>query len=120
MKYRSTQQIFSFQGRRAKSLPKFNRRILGSLLDFVARELQVQTKVVAAVTAGVVAECSSPRIAKAKAETAAQLSMVLVENAIVIVMLVEDHLQLQSELCSVSSLVNRTISPLTCVPPASN
>ncbi|GMH24624.1 hypothetical protein Nepgr_026467 [Nepenthes gracilis] len=86
-------EINLIEGRRAKSMPIFNRRILGSLLDFAARELQVQTKVVAATTA---------------------------ENAIVIVMLVEDHLQLQSELCSVSSLVNGTVSPLACVPPASN
>ncbi|GMH17675.1 hypothetical protein Nepgr_019516 [Nepenthes gracilis] len=46
--------------------------------------------------------------------------VVLVENAIVILMLVEDHLQLQSELCSVSSLMNKTVSPLACVLPASN
>ncbi|GMH25287.1 hypothetical protein Nepgr_027130 [Nepenthes gracilis] len=42
------------------------------------------------------------------------------ENATVIVMLVEDHRQLQSELCSVSSWVNETVAPLAYVPPASN
>ncbi|GMH10207.1 hypothetical protein Nepgr_012048 [Nepenthes gracilis] len=70
--------------------------------------------------AGVATECSSPRNTKAGAENATQLSVVLVENAIVILMLVEDHLRLQSKLYSVSRLVNRTISPLACVPPASN
>ncbi|GMH07923.1 hypothetical protein Nepgr_009763 [Nepenthes gracilis] len=44
--------------------------------------------------AGIVAECSSLRNAKAGAENAAQLSVVLVENTIVILMLVEDHLRL--------------------------
>ncbi|GMH17239.1 hypothetical protein Nepgr_019080 [Nepenthes gracilis] len=106
--------------RREESLPVFKRRILGSLLDFAARELQVQTEVIAAAAAGVAAECSSPRNAKAGAENAAQLSVVLVENAIVILMLVEDHLRLQSKLCSVSHPVNSTVSPLACVPPASN
>ncbi|GMH13923.1 hypothetical protein Nepgr_015764 [Nepenthes gracilis] len=42
------------------------------------------------------------------------------ENATVIVMLVEDHHQLKSELCSVSSRVNETVAPLAYVPPASN
>ncbi|GAB4844399.1 BEACH domain-containing protein C2 [Ancistrocladus abbreviatus] len=68
--------------RREESLPIFRRRLLGSLLDFAARELQVQTEVIAAAAAGVAAECSSPRNAKAEAENAAQLSVALVENAI--------------------------------------
>ncbi|CAO2834959.1 unnamed protein product [Amaranthus hypochondriacus] len=84
--------------RREESLPIFKRRLLGSLLDFSARELQVQTEVIAAAAAGVAAECSSPINARAEAENAAQLSVALVENAIVILMLVEDHLRLQSKL----------------------
>ncbi|GMH00415.1 hypothetical protein Nepgr_002254 [Nepenthes gracilis] len=70
--------------------------------------------------AGAVAECSSPRIAKAGAEIAVQLSMFLVENATVIVVLVEDHRQLQSELGSVLSRVRQAVAPLAYVPPASN
>ncbi|GMH08233.1 hypothetical protein Nepgr_010073 [Nepenthes gracilis] len=50
--------------------------------------------------AGVATECSSPRNATVGAENATQLPEVLVENAIVIVMLVEDHLRLQSKLYS--------------------
>ncbi|KAG9445126.1 hypothetical protein H6P81_016466 [Aristolochia fimbriata] len=84
--------------RREESLPIFKRRLLGGLLDFAARELQVQTQVIAAAAAGVAAEGLSPREAKAEAESAAQLSVALAENAIVILMLVEDHLRLQSQL----------------------
>lgn len=57
-----------------------------------------QTQVIAAAAAGVAAEGLSPKDAKAEAENAAQLSVALVENAIVILMLVEDHLRLQSKL----------------------
>ncbi|GAB2271630.1 BEACH domain-containing protein C2 [Dionaea muscipula] len=106
--------------RREESLPIFKRRLLGSLLDFSARELQVQTEVIAAAAAGVAAECSSPRNARAEAENAAQLSVALVENAIVILMLVEDHLRLQSKQSSSSCPVNGTVSPLTFVSPVSN
>lgn len=84
--------------RREESLPVFKRRLLGGLLDFSARELQVQTQVIAAAAAGVAAEGLSPKDAKAEAEIAAQLSVALAENAIVILMLVEDHLRLQSQL----------------------
>ncbi|XP_074273089.1 BEACH domain-containing protein C2-like [Silene latifolia] len=95
--------------RREESLPIFKRRLLGSLLDFSARELQVQTEVIAAAAAGVAAECSSPTNAKAEAENAAQLSVALVENAIVILMLVEDHLRLQSKLFCAQRTVNGSI-----------
>ncbi|GAB2217261.1 hypothetical protein Drorol1_Dr00000433 [Drosera rotundifolia] len=105
--------------RREESLPIFKRRLLGSLLDFCARELQVQTQVIAAAAAGVAAECSSPQNARAEAENAAQLSVALVENAIVTLMLVEDHLRLQSKQ-SASGPVNGTLSPLTYVAPVSN
>ncbi|KAF1898306.1 hypothetical protein Lal_00033073 [Lupinus albus] len=83
--------------RREEALPIFKRRLLGDLLDFAARELQVQTQIIAAAAAGVAADCLSPKDAKAEAENAAQLSVALVENAIVILMLVEDHLRLQSK-----------------------
>ncbi|GMH31072.1 hypothetical protein Nepgr_032915 [Nepenthes gracilis] len=95
-KYLSAPQIFLFRGRREESLPIFKRRILGSLLDFAARELQDHIEVIVAATV----ECSSPRNATAGAKNVAQLSVVLVENAIVILMLVEDHLRLQRKLCS--------------------
>ncbi|XP_010272634.1 PREDICTED: BEACH domain-containing protein C2-like [Nelumbo nucifera] len=92
--------------RREESLPIFKRRLLGGLLDFAARELQVQTQVIAAAAAGVAAEGLSPKDAKAEAENATQLSVALAENAIVILMLVEDHLRLQSQLFIVSHLVD--------------
>uniref|UniRef100_K3Y4M0 BEACH domain-containing protein C2 n=1 Tax=Setaria italica TaxID=4555 RepID=K3Y4M0_SETIT len=83
--------------RREESLPIFKRRLLGDLLDFSARELQVQTEVIAAAAAGVAAEGLSPEEAKAQAENAAHLSVALAENAIVILMLVEDHLRSQGQ-----------------------
>ncbi|RLM73593.1 BEACH domain-containing protein C2 [Panicum miliaceum] len=82
--------------RREESLPIFKRRLLGDLLDFSARELQVQTEVIAAAAAGVAAEGLSPEEAKIQAENAAHLSVALAENAIVILMLVEDHLRSQA------------------------
>ncbi|XP_048496955.1 BEACH domain-containing protein C2 isoform X2 [Beta vulgaris subsp. vulgaris] len=99
--------------RREESLPIFKRRLMGSLLDFSARELQVQTEVIAAAAAGVAAEFSSPTNARAEAENAAQLSVALVENAIVILMLVEDHLRLQSKLLCAQHTVNGTVSSLS-------
>ncbi|KAA8520543.1 hypothetical protein F0562_014799 [Nyssa sinensis] len=103
--------------RREESLPIFKRRLLGGLLDFAARELQVQTQVIAAAAAGVAAEGLSPKDAKAEAENAAQLSVALVENAIVILMLVEDHLRLQSKLYSTSRFPAGSASPLSIVLP---
>ncbi|CAM8894837.1 unnamed protein product [Rhodiola kirilowii] len=106
--------------RREESLPIFKRRLLGGLLDFAARELQVQTQVIAAAAAGVAAECLSPGASKAEAENAAQLSVALVENAIVILMLVEDHLRLQSKLWRSTRPVDGTVSPLSVVAPMGN
>ncbi|XP_051143997.1 BEACH domain-containing protein C2-like isoform X2 [Andrographis paniculata] len=90
--------------RREESFPIFKRRLLSCLLDFATRELQAQTQVIAAAAAGVAAEGLAPKDAKVEAENAAQLSVSLVENAIVILMLVEDHLRLQSKLYSASCL----------------
>nr|XP_009598677.1 BEACH domain-containing protein C2 [Nicotiana tomentosiformis] len=103
--------------RREESLPIFKRRLLGSLLDFAARELQVQTQVIAAAAAGVAAEGLSAKDAKMGAENAAQLSVALVENAIVILMLVEDHLRLQSKLYRTSRVPAGSVSPLSNVVP---
>ncbi|XP_021856517.1 BEACH domain-containing protein C2 isoform X2 [Spinacia oleracea] len=97
--------------RREESLPIFKRRLLGSLLEFSARELQ--TEFIAAASAGVAAEYSSPTNARAEAENAAQLSVALVENAIVILMLVEDHLRLQSKLLCARHTANGTVSSLS-------
>ncbi|KAL6652262.1 hypothetical protein ACP70R_011187 [Stipagrostis hirtigluma subsp. patula] len=83
--------------RREESLPILKRRLLCDLLDFSSRELQVQTEVIAAAAAGVAAEGLSPEEAKVQAENAAHLSVALAENAIVIVMLVEDHLRSQGQ-----------------------
>ncbi|KAK9274411.1 hypothetical protein L1049_019225 [Liquidambar formosana] len=106
--------------RREESLPIFKRRLLGGLLDFAARELQVQTQVIAAAAAGVAAEGLSPKDSKAEAENAAQLSVALVENAIVILMLVEDHLRLQSKLWCASRSVGGSQTPLSTVAPVGN
>ncbi|KAH7276959.1 hypothetical protein KP509_39G028100 [Ceratopteris richardii] len=84
--------------RREESLPVIKRKLLGGLLEFAARELPLQTQVVAAAAANVVAGGLSPRTAKAEADAAAFLSMSLVENAIVLLMLVEDHLRLQCQI----------------------
>ncbi|GMH11902.1 hypothetical protein Nepgr_013743 [Nepenthes gracilis] len=73
---------------------------MDSLLDSVARELQVHTEIIAAAAVRISTKCSSPRNALAGAKNAAQFPVVLVENSIVIVMLVEDHIRLQSKLYS--------------------
>ncbi|XP_047315623.1 BEACH domain-containing protein C2 [Impatiens glandulifera] len=99
--------------RREESLPIFKRRLLGDLMDFAARELQVQTQIIAAAAAGVAAEGLAPKDAKAGAENAALLAVALVENAIVILMLVEDHLRLQSKLYSSSRVPAGSASPLS-------
>ncbi|WOH09388.1 hypothetical protein DCAR_0728845 [Daucus carota subsp. sativus] len=98
--------------RREESLPIFKRRLLGELLEFSARELQVQTQVIASTAAGVAAEGLSPMDSKAEAENAVQLSVALVENAIVVLMLVEDHLRLQSKLYSSSRFSDSTATPV--------
>ncbi|CAA3016145.1 BEACH domain-containing C2 [Olea europaea subsp. europaea] len=106
--------------RREESLPIFKRRLLGDLLDFAARELQAQTQIIAAAAAGVAAEGLSPEDAKVESENAAQLSVALVENAIVILMLVEDHLRLRSKLYSASRLPAISPSPLSNIMPVCN
>ncbi|PNT61623.1 hypothetical protein BRADI_5g17947v3 [Brachypodium distachyon] len=98
------------RSRREESLPIFKRRLLSSLLDFCARELQVQTEVIAAAAAGVAAEGLSPEEAKVQAENAAHLSVALAENAIVILMLVEDHLRSQGQHFCMSRVLNSFLS----------
>lgn len=73
----------------------------------------LQTQVIAVAAAGVAAEGLSPDDAKAEAENAAHLSVALVENAIVILMLVEDHLRLQSKQSSSSRVTDASPSPLS-------
>ncbi|XP_075672033.1 BEACH domain-containing protein C2 isoform X2 [Castanea sativa] len=106
--------------RREESLPIFKRRLLGGLLDFAARELQVQTQVIAAAAAGVAAEGLSPKDSRAEAENAAQLSVALVENAIVILMLVEDHLRLLSKLSWASRAKDGSPSSFSLASPLNN
>lgn len=55
----------------------------------------------------------SPQESKAEAESAAHLSVALAENAIVILMLVEDHLRLQSQLFIASRSEDVPASPLS-------
>ncbi|KAL2621191.1 hypothetical protein R1flu_001396 [Riccia fluitans] len=99
--------------RREESLPVIKRKLLGGLLNFAARELRLQTQVVATAAAGVAAEGLSPRAAKAEAEAVAQLSMSLAENALVVLMLVEDHLRLQCQVYTTSSTTGQSASPGT-------
>lgn len=79
-----------------------------------------QTQIIAAAAAGVAAGGLSPMDAKAEAENVAQLSVALVENAIVVLMLVEDHLRLQSKLYSSSRFPDPSASPLSHVLPVKN
>ncbi|KAF8091664.1 hypothetical protein N665_0439s0028 [Sinapis alba] len=106
--------------RREESLPIFKRRLLGGLLDFAATELQAQTQVIASASAGFAAESLAPKEAKAGVENAAQLSVFLVENTIVILMLVEDHLRLQSKQNCARNAVDVSPSPLSLVYPINN
>ncbi|XP_048634258.1 BEACH domain-containing protein C1-like [Brassica napus] len=106
--------------RREESLPIFKRRLFGRLLDFAATELQAQTQVIAEASAGVAAESLAPKEAKAGVENAAQFSVFLVENTIVILMLVEDHLRLQSKQNCTANAVDVSPSPLSLVYPINN
>jgi hypothetical protein len=72
-------------------------KTLHQIVDFCPLSV-LQTQMVAAAAAGVVAGGLSPRAAKAEADVAAYLSMSLAENAIVLLMLVEDHLRLQCQI----------------------
>ena len=70
-----------------------------------------QTQIITAAAAGVAAEGLSPQEAKAEAEIAALLLVALAENAIMILMLVEDHLRLQGQLFAPSHTVDGPASP---------
>ncbi|CAN6245453.1 unnamed protein product [Urochloa humidicola] len=98
--------------RREESLPIFKRRLLGSLLDFSAHELQFQqTKGIPAVAAGVSKEGLVPKETKVQSEKAANISVALAENAVVLLMLVEDHLRSRSQQFFMSCLVDSAASP---------
>lgn len=100
--------------RREESVAVFKRRFLGTLLDFATRELQVQTQVIAAATAaGGTSDNVSSQDAKVEAESASRLYEILSENAIVILMLVEDHLRLQGQLVTASHSVDYPASPIS-------
>ncbi|XP_047154888.1 BEACH domain-containing protein C1-like [Vigna umbellata] len=99
--------------RREESLPTFKRRLFGGLLDFASSELQIQTQIIAMAAAGVASEGLSPDAAKAEAENATHLSVALVENVIVILMLVEDHIRSQCKQSSSSRAADGSPSPLS-------
>lgn len=80
----------------------------------------LQTQIIAVAAAGVAAEGLSPNDAKAEAENAALLSVALVENAIVILMLVEDHLRFQSKQSSSLRTADGSPSPLSLFYPIHN
>ncbi|XP_058104707.1 BEACH domain-containing protein C2 [Magnolia sinica] len=101
--------------RREESLSIFKRRLLGALLDFAAKELEAQTQIIAVATAAVAAKGSSPEDAKAELESTTHLYLALADNAVVILMLVEDHLRFQSQHCVASHSTGCPGSP-TSVP----
>ncbi|OEL22103.1 BEACH domain-containing protein C2 [Dichanthelium oligosanthes] len=70
-----------------------------------------KTEGIAAPAAGVAAEGLVPKETKVQAEKAADLSVVLAENAIVLLMLVEDHLRSRSQQFFMSCLVDSAASP---------
>ncbi len=80
----------------------------GYIVSWVVKE---QTQVVAAAAAGVAAEGLSPRTAKAEAEAVASLCMSLAENALVLLMLVEDHLRVEMQ-AFIVSLTTRSAAPV--------
>lgn len=77
----------------------------------------LQTQIIAAAAAGIAAEGLSPLDSKAEAENAAQVSVALVDNAIVLLMLVEDHFRLQTKPVR---LPDPSMSPLSRVLAAAN
>uniref|UniRef100_A0A0E0K395 BEACH domain-containing protein C2 n=1 Tax=Oryza punctata TaxID=4537 RepID=A0A0E0K395_ORYPU len=100
-----------FIGLREESLPIFKRRLLGSLLEFSAQELQVQTEGINAAAAGVAAEGMMPKETKIQADKTTHLSLALAENAIVLLMLVEDHLRSRSQHYFLSCSIDSAASP---------
>ncbi|KQK00661.1 BEACH domain-containing protein C2 isoform X2 [Brachypodium distachyon] len=106
--------------RREETLPIFKRRLLGSLLDFSAQELRVQSEGTTAAASGVAVEGLMPKEAKTQAERAAHLLVALAENAIVLMMLVEDHLRSRSQHFFTSCLIDSTVSPASMVSSRSN
>eukprot|EP00850_Spirogloea_muscicola_P008241 SM000043S15869 [mRNA] locus=s43:763446:778532:+ [translate_table: standard] len=79
------------------AVPTIKRHLLGALLDFAAVELDAQAGLVAATAAGVAAENLSPRAARAEVDIAAQLSLSLAENALVLLALIEEFLRIQCQ-----------------------
>ncbi|XP_071685759.1 BEACH domain-containing protein C2-like isoform X2 [Rutidosis leptorrhynchoides] len=103
------------RARRKKCMPVFKRRLLGDMLDFIARELRVQIQVIAAASPGVALYGLPPDVSKSEKDNAAQYSVALMENAVVILMLVEDHLRLQSKLFCSAHFDTGSTSPFSAV-----
>jgi len=70
-----------------------------------------QTEGIAAAAAGVAVEGLVPKETKVHAEKAANVSVILAENAIVLLMLVEDHLRSRSQQFFMTCLVDSAASP---------
>lgn len=85
--------------------------ILGSPMMFFSYLSLQQTEGIAAAAAGVVPEGLAPKETKVQAEKVVNLSVVLAENAIVVLMLVEDHLRSRSQQFFMSCLVDSAASP---------
>lgn len=70
-----------------------------------------QTEGIVAAAAGVAVEGLVPKETKVHAEKAANVSVILAENAIVLLMLVEDHLRSRSQQFFMTCLVDSAASP---------
>ncbi|XP_071714690.1 BEACH domain-containing protein C2-like [Rutidosis leptorrhynchoides] len=103
------------RARREKYLPVFKRRLFGDLLDYIARDLRIQIQVIAAASSGVASYGLPPEVSKAEIDNAAQYSGALIENASVMLMLVEDHIRLQSKLFCSAQFEAGSTSPLSAV-----
>ena len=77
-----------------------------------------QSEGITAAASGV--EVEVPKEAKNQAEKAAHVSVVLAENAIVLMMLVEDHLRSRSQQFFTSCLIDSTASPASMASSRSN
>jgi phosphate uptake regulator len=74
-----------------------------------------QTEGIVAAAAGVAVEGLVPKETKVHAEKAANVSVILAENAIVLLMLVEDHLRSRSQQFFMTCLVDSAASPASMV-----
>nr|XP_043628907.1 BEACH domain-containing protein C2-like [Erigeron canadensis] len=103
------------RARRVKSLPVFKRRLLSELLQVITTNLKSQIHLIALGSVGEEITGMAPGVTKEQVEDAVRYSEALVENAIVTLMLVEDHLRLQSKEFCLTYFQTGSTSPLSSV-----